>query len=345
MDRFLLQALVDLAPDGIVLIDPGGRIAFVNGEARRMFGYPPEELVGRTIEHLVPERFRAKHVHHQSAYQEHPVVRPMGSGLELFGRRRDGSELPVEISLSSISTEEGNYVTAIVRDISERRALEAERQYLMAQTELQRDRERIAQDLHDGVMQAIYAVGLNLLQTRQLLGTSAPEAVEAIDEAVAELRQVIDDIRSYVMSLPLQRLETAVAPLLREVVEEACSGSTLSATLMIAEDLPQLSETLTVTLYHLAREALSNVRKHAAASNIELRLSAENDQVTLEVRDDGIGFETAAPQAKEHLGLRNMRTRAASLGGSVEFESAPGSGTTVRCSLPLERPESSLTGA
>lgn len=333
VDSVLLQALVDLAPDGILLVDPRGRIVFVNDQAERLFGYEADELMGRTVDDLVPLRFRDSHRGHQTAYQTHPVARPMGSGLELFALRNDGGELPVEISLGFIPTEEGTYVTAIVRDITERRALEEERRALMAQAELQRDRERIARDLHDGVMQSIYAVGLSLFETRSAILSHAPEAVPALDEAVQELREVIDDIRSYVMGLPLERLDSDVATLLHEVVDEIHADSTLEVELTLPAALPTLAEGQAEALYHLAREALTNVRKHAHATHAEVRL-AQDAGIVLEVRDDGCGFDTAAPVEQRHMGLRNMRSRVASLGGSLEVESVPGEGTLVRVRLP-----------
>lgn len=340
VDSVLLQALVDLAPDGILLVHPSGRIVFVNGQAERLFGYQADELVGRTVDELVPARFRATHHQHQAAYHAHPVARPMGTGLELFAERSDGSELPVEISLGSIPTEEGVYVTAIVRDMTERRALEEERRQLVAQAELQRDRERIARDLHDGVMQSIYAVGLSLIETRTTLEAAAPEAVPALDEAVGELRQVIDDIRRYVMGLSLERLDSDVTTLLREVIAETHAGSDLEVALDVADDLPSLSDALTQAVYHLAREALTNVRKHSGAHHASVALTTAADGVLLEVRDDGCGFDTGAAVERGHMGLRNMRDRVASLGGSIELRSEPGSGTAVLVHVPLEAPAS-----
>lgn len=335
MDGVLFQALVDLAPDGIILVHPSGRIVFVNGQAERLFGYSADEVVGQTIEYLVPERFRDVHLRHQESYHSNPVTRPMGSGLELCARRRDGTELPVEISLSAIPTEDGTYVTAIVRDMTERRALEEERRQLMAQAELQRDRERIARDLHDGVMQSIYAVGLSLLDARQAVAPLAPEAVPVIDEAVHELRQVIDDIRRYVMGLPLDRLHSDIAALLREVLDEVSADSDLATDLEVSGVPPALPEQQALAIYHLARESLTNVRKHAGASSVALRLVTEGDGLVLEIRDDGCGFDVSMPVAHEHMGLRNMRDRVEALGGTVEIESAPGRGTLVRAHLPL----------
>jgi PAS domain S-box-containing protein len=118
------RELVDAAPDGLIVCDGGGRIVLVNAETERMFKYERGELVGMSIDVLVPDGARAQHATHVARYAGTPRVRPMGIGLELVGRCKDGSEVPIEISLSPIRTEAGLLVTAGIRDVSERRRLE-----------------------------------------------------------------------------------------------------------------------------------------------------------------------------------------------------------------------------
>jgi len=129
-ERF--RALLEAAPDGVVITDTDGRIVHVNAATEALFGYRREELLTQPVERLVPERLRAAHVDHRSSFHASPRTRPMGMGLELYGRRKDGSEFPVEISLSPLGEEQGTLVTAIVRDISERRRAAEERALLGA---------------------------------------------------------------------------------------------------------------------------------------------------------------------------------------------------------------------
>lgn len=120
------RRLVESAPDGIVISDSDGKIVMVNSEAERIFNYGRTELRGKPVEILVPERFRDIHVRHRSNYYSNPTTRPMGLGLNLVGRRRDGTEFPVEIGLSTLESEKGMLVTSIIRDITERKRAEQE---------------------------------------------------------------------------------------------------------------------------------------------------------------------------------------------------------------------------
>jgi PAS domain S-box-containing protein len=120
--------LVESAPDAMIVVDPDGVIVRANLQAERMFGYPRAEILGQKIEMLMPERFRARHVGHRTAFVNAPKARPMGAGLDLKARRRDGSELEVEISLSPIETDAGRFMACAVRDISDRRRIEAQAQ-------------------------------------------------------------------------------------------------------------------------------------------------------------------------------------------------------------------------
>ena len=117
----LFEMLFEASPDAIVVIDAEGRITSINSQVERLFGYGRQQLIGQSVEILVPDRFRQGHPGHRSAYKAHAIVRPMGAGLELFGRRMDGSEFPVDIMLSPMETADGRVVISVIRDISDRK--------------------------------------------------------------------------------------------------------------------------------------------------------------------------------------------------------------------------------
>ena len=118
------RSLLEAAPDAMVIINQAGRVQFANAQTEQLFGWRADDLIGRPVELLIPERFRERHGEHRAEYFERPRLRPMGQGLELFGRRRDGTEFPVEISLSPVETSDGILISAAIRDISARKALE-----------------------------------------------------------------------------------------------------------------------------------------------------------------------------------------------------------------------------
>ncbi len=139
-ESLLLRSFLEILPDAVVAMNPEGVIVQVNAQAESMFGYAQGELVGQKIEVLVPERYRARHEHHREDFQGKPKVRRMGAGLDLYGKRRDGSEFPVEIALSPVPTERGTLVMSAIRDITDRKRVEAELR--QAHEELNRTRDR-----------------------------------------------------------------------------------------------------------------------------------------------------------------------------------------------------------
>ena len=118
------ESLLESAPDAMVIVDQSGEIVVVNGQAERMFGYKRGDMHGRRIELLLPERLRDRHVAHRTTYAADPILRPMGIGMDLHGRRSDGTEFPVEISLSPVNTDAGAFVSSVIRDVTKRKQME-----------------------------------------------------------------------------------------------------------------------------------------------------------------------------------------------------------------------------
>jgi PAS domain S-box-containing protein len=338
-------ALLSAAPDAVVMIDEEGRMALVNEQTERLFGYEREELLGERVEMLLPARAREPHVGHRTGYFAEPRTRPMGLGLDLAGRRKDGTEFPVDISLSTVETDEGRLATAFVRDMTDRRLradLErnlAERRILLAHlvSGAEEERQRIAGDIHDDSVQAIAAASMRIQILRRDL--QDPEQLALLDEVDDSIRVAIDRLRHLIFELrpPVldrEGLGAALWVYLKEAEEQTATRYRLDDEL-----IAQPTEHVRLILYRIAQEALANVRKHARATSAAVTLAERDGGYFVRVADDGVGFaadgRTVAPG---HVGLASMRERADLAGGWLRVASEPGAGTNVEFWIPGDRP-------
>ena len=330
------RGLLESAPDAIVIVAPDGRIVMVNEQAGQVFGYDPSELVGNPVEILLPEKARAIHTGHRASYYGRPATRPMGTGMELTARRRDGTVFPAEISLSPIEAEEGMLVTSVIRDITERRRAEEDRERLLAEAETERERQRIGMDLHDGVIQAIYAVGLNLEAAADDVKEHPDEVRRRIDRAIDQLNDTIRDIRSYIFELRPARFSGDLTESLGGLAHEFRVNSLIETSIDVSPNLPPVSGEGGTALFHIAQEALNNIRKHARASTVDVGLHAEGGHVTLSITDNGDGFDAGHDFSEEHRGLRNMASRARAAGGTLSIDASPTKGTRIQVDIPVQ---------
>jgi two-component system, NarL family, sensor histidine kinase DevS len=198
------------------------------------------------------------------------------------------------------------------------------------------ERERIGMDLHDGVIQSIYAVGLGLEHARLLLPTDISQAQERINQAIKDLNHTIRDIRSYILDLrPRQMNEENLMDGIRKLVEDFKANTQVNVDLDEPEDsFLSLPQTHAITLFHICQEALANIAKHAHAHQVKITLWKSVDRVLMEIHDDGDGFDQNRTSLTLGHGLANMHTRANNVGGDVEISSDPGDGTTILVWVP-----------
>jgi PAS domain S-box-containing protein len=339
-ERF--AALLESAPDAVVIIDQAGRIVLVNEQTETMFGFARSELLGEAVETLLPERFRDRHLGHRNHYFANPGTRPMGVGLDLAGRRKDGSEFPVDISLAAIETEEGRLATAFIRDITERQAqaeLEqtlAERRAVLARMVSigEEERQRIAADIHDDSIQAISAAGMRLQILRRRLDdpehlSLLADLEETIQLSIARLRHLLFELRPPVLD------QEGLSAALRMYLEEAAGHSGPTRYRLDDQLLAQPQQETRLIIYRIAQEALTNIRKHAEAENATVTLSEGKGGYLVRIQDDGLGFTAVeAGPTPGHLGLSSMRERAELAGGWLRIDSSPGKGTVVEFWIP-----------
>jgi PAS domain S-box-containing protein len=335
---------VAAAPSGMIMVGPSGRMVLVNPEAEASFGYTAEEMLRQPLEMLVPPRFSDRHPALRGRFFDAPASRPMGAGRELFGRRKDGTEFPVEIALNPIQTGEGLFVLASIIDITERKRAEAVLQE--SQRELraltgrllwaqETERRRIARELHDDLNQslALIAVELDLL-AQNPPGPGAPPdgRLQELSGRVKELSSAVHDLSHQLHPTKLEQLGLVAA------VRGLCNELGQAHGLVIefaAEGVPtSIPSDAALCLYRVAQEALRNVIKHSGARHVRVELRGSPDAVHLRVADDGSGFDPGPAAGKGGLGLVSMRERLHLVGGEITVESKPSGGARVEVRIP-----------
>lgn len=198
------------------------------------------------------------------------------------------------------------------------------------------ERERIGQDLHDGIIQSLYAVGLSLEDVGELMHADPTDAEARVERAIESIHSTIRDLRSFIFGLRPDALEDSdLESALLAMAEELGRSTLMDVDVRVDAEATRLDPEVTVQLLHLAREALSNVARHAAANRVRVRAASKQGGFVLEIEDDGRGFDPAVNPGHGHHGLANMRSRTEALGGTFQVESEIGTGTTVRLRLPM----------
>jgi PAS domain S-box-containing protein len=338
VDDEILRTLVEAAPDGFRVVNAQGQIMRVNARMEAMFGYTRFELAGRPVEILVPEDLRQTHLSERRTYQHDPEQRQMGAGLvdvALVGRRKDGSEFPISVSLSPAETQHGVYTVAMVRDVTDQSELISERNALAIELETEQERQRIGMDLHDGIMQEIYATALTLELALEDIPEADEEGRKSVERAINQLHNTTRNIRSYIFDLRPRQFTGDLPSAIEDLAREFQQNSQINCGVGLGSNLPELDMETAVAFYQIVHESLSNIHKHAKASFVQILLRRTNRAFRLEVIDNGVGFDTTAEVGQRHRGLRNMVTRCKNAGAELQFISSPGKGTTVRIDLPL----------
>ncbi|HLI27393.1 MAG TPA: PAS domain S-box protein [Chloroflexota bacterium] len=358
------RALLESAPDAIVITRRDGRILLVNRQAELQFGYDRAELLDQPLEILVPERFRTRHALLREQYHAAPRTRPMGGGLDLYARRKDGSEFPAEISLSPLAIDGEVLVTAIVRDITDRKRAEQQLKQTAAalaqQTvELARSNAELQQfayvashDLQEPLRMVASYTQLLARRYRGQLGPEADEFIAFAVDGAQRMQRLINDLLAYsrvgTQGRPLEPVDCG--RVVDQVLADLGAAIAESGAVITREPLPVVRADPS-QLGQVFQNLLSNAIKFhgTAPPRIHVGAAREGDEWRLWVRDNGIGI---APEYAERIfvifqrlhtqqeypgtgiGLAICKKIVERHGGRIWVESAPGAGATFYFTLP-----------
>jgi PAS domain S-box-containing protein len=292
----LIGAVLESAPDAMLLVDASGAICFANAHVMELFGYSHEELMGRSVEMLVPERFRAAHVTDRQRYMTSRRARPMGSGLSLFGLRADGSEFAVEISLSHVVCEPEYFVVAAIRDMTSRLRVELELQQAREHADRanQAKSRFLATASHD-LRQPLQSLSLLAGTLRRLAsGPDAAEAVESLELAIRTMSRLVNALLD-VSKLEAGRVKPdirdfALAPLFRELQSEFAGAARGKDIDLVVEAAEESGHSDPLLVGQILRNLLTNAVRYTSKGGVTLGCRKEGDALRIEVRDTGIGI-------------------------------------------------------
>ncbi len=341
-----LRAMVNSAMDAIVTIDSDRRVVVFNPAAQLMFGYTDNELLGKPIDLLIPERFRQAHEGNIAAFRRSGVnARMKDARIDIVGLRSDGREFPIESTIARVSIEGKEMFTAILRDIGDRRRAESELQdshrqlrELASSLQAVREEERtsIARELHDELGQQLLRLRMDLSWLSGRIKDLAP----AVQEKVADMKQfvagTVDTLRRVTTRLRPPLLdELGLAEAARWQLDEFSARNDIAVVASIDIDGDSLDERTSINVFRILQESLTNVARHAGATRIDVSLTTRNDDLFFEIHDNGRGTEPGHRQEYGH-GLVGIRERTLLLGGRMEIESSPGQGFSLRIGIPLD---------
>ncbi len=349
--------LLESAPDAMIMVDEHGQIVLVNRQALRTFGYQRDEMVGKAIETLLPKALREVHVSHRSSYMDDSSLRPMGQDLDLIGLRKDGSEFPVEISLSPVKADSGKYVSSVIRDVTVRRQMEMD--IKAAREEAVRANKAnsafLAAASHD-LRQPVQALSLlNGALRRTVTDERALLMVENQDASLTAMTNLLNSlldisrldagaVKPEWEDFPMQRLVDRLSPEFgRQAHSSGLEFSSESSNAIVRSD-PNLLAEVIINL-------VSNAIRYTDKGEVRMTCIERDGQCQLEVTDTGVGIESdqleeifrefhqckSPGSSKEGfgLGLAIVRRLTDLLDHRIQVESVPGKGSTFTVSLPI----------
>lgn len=359
------RKLLESAPDAMIIMDTRGAVVEANAQTETLFGYARSDLLGRDVEILVPARLRERYRADRGLYLREPKLRPMGAGLELFGLRKDGTEFPLEVSLSPIEMDDGVVIAAAVRDVSDRRRaqqveleLAQEQAARLAAEEAVRIRDEFVAVAGHELRTPLAAMLLQIEVLRRTVKSAPPASLESRVDAIVRsgarlerlVEQVLDVSRITAGRLRLERTPCDLAELARGVADRFADASAQAqCEVCVRGDRHVEGVWDRVRIEAVIGNLLSNALKFGRGMPIEITVAMDHGQAVVRVRDHGIGIDPEernklfrrferALAARDYggfgLGLWICRNVVEASGGTIDVESELQHGSTFTVRLP-----------
>ena len=345
--RQRLAGIIDSAMDAIITVDDRYNIVLFNKAAEVIFGYSSEEVLGKPLAPLLPERFRAEHSRDLERFgATASTPRRMSAQRVVSGLRRNGEEFPIDASISHATLDGRRFFTVVLRDITERVRVEAalrrSKEELILTASLssaaqEHEKRRVSRELHDELGQLLAAMKLDI----EWLTDHVDPANPAKTARVASIRQLTDDAVTAV-----RRIAADLRPIMLDDLGLVAAVQWLAATFEqrhgVACDLAvnppefDVPDPQATAVFRIVQEALSNVARHANASRVEIDLRLREDHLSVVIADNGRGFDLNQRRREDAFGILGLRERVHLMRGRLVYHSAPGQGTRIEALIPLE---------
>lgn len=326
-----LRGIVETAVDGIITIDERGIVETINPAAERIFGFPADEVVGRNVSMLMPEPYRSEHDDYLERYRRTGERRIIGIGREVRGRRKDGTQFPLDLAVSATNLGTRRIFTGLVRDITARKQLEQEILEIS-----DREQRRIGSDLHDDLCQRLAGIRFATDALRKSTPTAPANAiVTRLEKIGADVSDAIDRTRMLARGMSPVALErNGLVSALEELTASMCKIFGVQCSFHADENVSVADPIAATHLYRIAQEAMNNALKHADSKQITVSIENAGDRAVMTIADDGKGFAVDGTNGTaQGMGLRTIAYRAGLIDASVEVSSAPGRGTKIICTF------------
>ncbi|ASS74129.1 histidine kinase [Tumebacillus algifaecis] len=333
-----LESLFQNVSDGILVIDKDGAIIAANHAFEALSGYSTEELIHNL--NLCQVCIGMATCSEDMTCVECFAKRQKMPSFEMFVRTKNGAQIPVAASSTRLPTDGLGALVLILRDITEQQRMERERHQrqltnyvIQAQEE---ERKRISRDLHDGIGQALYSILVGLRVVNQL--PLEPAYKEHLDEVQKLTSRTLEEVKSLSVELRPSALDDlGLVPAVRSYLKRFEETFGIETTLTVVGQRRRYATTVETALYRILQEAMTNSAKYADTDQLAITLTDQDDQIEICIEDSGVGFDPEHLRIKgTGLGLFGMRERASLLGGTVKIDSAPGAGTRIGVTIPLD---------